>query len=393
MPRTYRSRRKKKSRRRLQVAGVIVVLTAVGAWWWLTPREAGEPESPTADQVVAQAEEPAAKAPARPSDFRLVADEELVTEDPNVAPTEPEAPADEVALVAPPDAADDAETGPPAELAVGSAVAPEPSPALEDPTAVRASHAARSGDDRIEAARKLYDAGQLVAARGRLNDLLARGLSDSEAREVRALLTKIADETIFGRKVYDNDPLTSTYAVQSGDYLITIGKKYKVPHEVLMKINNISDPRRIRVGQKLKVVRGPFNARIDKSDFRMDLYLGDVYVRSYRVGLGSENGTPEGTWQVEERLPNPTYYPPASAPDKRIIPPNDPQNPLGEHWISLKGLRGAALGREGYGIHGTIEPESIGQAVSLGCVRMHNEDVAFVYALLMPGQSVVTIEP
>ena len=56
-------------------------------------------------------------------------------------------------------------------------------------------------------------------------------------------------------------------------------------------------------------------------------------------------------------------------------------------------MEGEAVGHSGYGIHGTIEPESIGKAVSLGCIRMHNEDVAFVYKLMMPGKSTVTILP
>ena len=96
---------------------------------------------------------------------------------------------------------------------------------------------------------------------------------------------------------------------------------------------------------------------------------------------------------MKERLPNPTYYPPASAEVKRIIPPDDPTNPLGEHWIGLEGVDGDAVGRGGFGIHGTIEPESIGKAVSLGCIRMHNDDVEFLYGLMLPGRSKVTILP
>ena len=133
--------------------------------------------------------------------------------------------------------------------------------------------------------------------------------------------------------------------------------------------------------------------KIYKSKFRMDVYLQDLYIRSFRVALGSENGTPEGVWRVKNRLENPTYYPPASATDKRIIAPDDPNNPLGKRWIGLEGIEGACVGHEGFGIHGTIEPDSIGKAVSLGCVRMHNEDVALLYKLLQPGKSQVTILP
>ncbi|MGE3181530.1 MAG: L,D-transpeptidase, partial [Phycisphaerae bacterium] len=82
-----------------------------------------------------------------------------------------------------------------------------------------------------------------------------------------------------------------------------------------------------------------------------------------------------------------------SAENRRVIPGGDPDNPLGRRWLGLKGISGDALDQEGFGIHGTIDPSSIGQAKSLGCVRMHNDEVALVYDLLMPGKSKVTILP
>jgi lipoprotein-anchoring transpeptidase ErfK/SrfK len=88
--------------------------------------------------------------------------------------------------------------------------------------------------------------------------------------------------------------------------------------------------------------------------------------------------TPIGEFAVREKLENPTYY----GPDGMVLEPNDPQNPLGERWIDIG---------NSFGIHGTIEPESIGRSESAGCVRMRNEDVAEVYDLLTVG-STVTIQ-
>ena len=197
----------------------------------------------------------------------------------------------------------------------------------------------------------------------------------------------------FSTRRLPNDPLIGTYTIQSGDALVHIAKNFDVPYEILMRINRIRNARNIRGDQTIKIVNGPFHGRIYKSAFRMDVYLQDTFVRSFPVGIGLDDATPEGTWKVKNRLSNPTYYPSPSAEEKRIIPADDPKNPLGEHWIGLEGVEGAALGRFGYGIHGTIKPESIGKQASLGCVRMHNDDVAFLFGLLKPGKSTVTILP
>lgn len=234
---------------------------------------------------------------------------------------------------------------------------------------------------------------EAVATRDRLNERLARTSSDADARQLRQELSKLAQETIFDKKIFKDDRYAPEYRIASGDYLEKIGRQFDVPYEILMRVNKISSPKRIRAGQRIKALQGPFHAKIYKSRFRLDLYLQDLYVGSYQVGLGTDSGTPTGDWIVEERLSDPTYFPPESAENRRVIPGGDPDNPLGRRWLGLKGISGDALDQEGFGIHGTIDPSSIGQAKSLGCVRMHNDEVALVYDLLMPGKSKVTILP
>jgi LysM repeat protein len=265
---------------------------------------------------------------------------------------------------------------------------PETTPAANDDQSEQLS-----SNPRINASLQRYKAGQVIGARSELNRMLIISRDPAEQAELRRHLSKIADETIFSKTRRSDDPLIDTYTIESGDRLVNIGKQYNVPYEVIMLINGIKNASRIQEGQKLKVPRGPFNAKIDKSDFRLDVYLGDLYLRSFPVALGADQGTPEGKWIVKNRLSNPRYYPSASAEIKRTIAPDDPKNPLGEYWIGLEGVEGDAVGCVGYGIHGTIEPDSIGKAVSLGCIRMHNDDVEFLYKLMMPGQSTVTTLP
>jgi lipoprotein-anchoring transpeptidase ErfK/SrfK len=58
-----------------------------------------------------------------------------------------------------------------------------------------------------------------------------------------------------------------------------------------------------------------------------------------------------------------------------------PENPLG--------ARAMYLGSSLYRIHGSNEPETIGQAVSSGCIRMANEDVIDLYERVNVGATVI----
>lgn len=277
-----------------------------------------------------------------------------------------------------------------------SGARPEGSGAASDPSGDSA--AGRSGPAANEsaalaAARRQFESGQPLEARTALVALLKQSRSEAESAAIRDLLARIADVTLFSSRPVNGDALVEVYTVQSSDRLARVVKKYDVPYEIVLRINGIADAGRISVGQRLKIPRGPFHATITKSQYRLDLYLQDVFVRSYRVGLGRENGTPTGEWRVRDRIANPTYYPPESATDRRVIAADDPSNPLGEYWIALEGISGEAVGKRGFGIHGTIEPQSIGKSESMGCVRMLNDDVAWVFSALQPGKSTVTILP
>ena len=164
------------------------------------------------------------------------------------------------------------------------------------------------------------------------------------------------------------------HLVKAGDLLQNIAKDYGVSWEYLAKLNR-TDAKKIRPGQKLKVIRGPFSAVVDLSDMEMTLHSHGHFVHAFPIGTGKDNSTPIGTFKVQDKQRNPTYY----GPDG-VIEADDPQNPLGEYWLDLG---------DSYGIHGTIDESSIGQAKSHGCVRMKNQDVADVYDLLTIGSEVL----
>jgi LysM repeat protein len=388
------------------VAVVAVVGIGLGLWYWGTrgPAELEQNEAPAAPPTgLLTASEPLS--PMLPTDEAEAEDTDEL--DPEVAAADSpdsatDQPPDEILEPRPASAPALAqETTSVEPTSSGPTIAAEDKPQSATgglPTsAVAPQHESQdvSPGERatIAAARRRHESGQVIEARQELNALLRTDLSPAGQAEVRRLLTRLADETVFSKARLADDPLIETYAIQSGDVLINVGRRYDVPAGAIMRINGIKDARRIRAQQEIKVPRGPFNLRIYKSQFRMDVYLQDLYVRSFPVGVGANASTPEGVWRVKNRLPNPTFYPPPSADDKRIIAADDPKNPLGEHWIGLEYVEGNAVNTDKYGIHGTIEPESIGRNASLGCVRMHNQDVAFVFDLVQPGRSTVTILP
>jgi lipoprotein-anchoring transpeptidase ErfK/SrfK len=199
--------------------------------------------------------------------------------------------------------------------------------------------------------------------------------------QLRSVLQARIDTT--AKSIYfDPQPHYMTaYEVQPADQIRVFARNYNVPWEYLVRLNRIADPARIQAGDKLKVIKGPFSAVVNLSDFSLTVHAHGYYVRRYPVGIGKDGTTPIGSFHVVSKLTNPTYY----GPDA-VIGPDDPTNPLGERWIGLDDGNGQPTS---YGIHGTIEPSSIGLAASQGCVRLRNEDVAEVYDLLGVGSEVI----
>ena len=101
--------------------------------------------------------------------------------------------------------------------------------------------------------------------------------------------------------------------------------------------------------------------------------------------------TPTGDFSVATREENPTWDVPASilAEARRAgvahptrVPPG-PNNPLGAFWLGLSA--------GGIGIHGTLVPTSIYRFASHGCIRLHPEDIAWLFPRVDVGATVVVV--
>lgn len=316
---------------------------------------------------------------------------------------------------APPNPATENPTNPnaPAAPAPGSA----PQPAAGQPMAPGTTTGPASDNvvpsetrDLVEAANRAMAGNKPVEARTLLNQaLFDKRLPAEERRALRSQIATINDQLIFGTAVAAGDPLTDTYTIQAGDSLVTLTRKQGLPVDwrFIQRINKITRPEALRVGQKIKVVRAPFHAIVHKNEYRMDLYMGDppsagaptgpdgqdaswTYIRSFPVGLGESNGTPEGRFVVrpKSKLVNPRWVNPRTG---EVFEADNPKNPIGEHWLGLDGTDDATRKFTGYGVHGTIDPSSVGKQMSMGCVRMLSDDIAVIYEILTERISTVTI--
>jgi lipoprotein-anchoring transpeptidase ErfK/SrfK len=245
--------------------------------------------------------------------------------------------------------------------------------------------------------RAMIEANQLVEGRKLLNDALLSGkLSPADQQAAKELIGKANDVLVFSTRKIAGDPYVMSYTVQAGDRPGKIAAQHDVTWDFLGRINGISDSRRLRANAPIKVVRGPFHAIVSKSTYTLDLYLGSagepgsMFVKQFRIGHGKDNSTPTGSWMVtpQNKLKNPKWWGTADEPSREA---DDPKNPLGEYWIGLTGTGGDAEGKQGFGIHGTIEPETIGKQASHGCVRLLGPDIEKVYEMLVEGKSTVVI--
>jgi lipoprotein-anchoring transpeptidase ErfK/SrfK len=130
------------------------------------------------------------------------------------------------------------------------------------------------------------------------------------------------------------------------------------------------------------------------SDARFLYYVldGGKAIR-YGVTVGEEALAWSGVARVGRKEEWPSWTPTAEI-HKRIpgLPDHvnpGPQNPMGARALYLYEGNKDTL----YRIHGTNQPEYIGQAISSGCIRMTNEDVIDLYNRVKPGATVVVLAP
>jgi lipoprotein-anchoring transpeptidase ErfK/SrfK len=126
---------------------------------------------------------------------------------------------------------------------------------------------------------------------------------------------------------------------------------------------------------------------ISTAERRLYYVLAGGKAVRYAVGVGREGFQWAGTEKITNKQEWPDWRPPADMikrrPDLPRYMAGGPHNPLG--------ARALYLGGSIYRIHGSNEPDTIGQAVSSGCIRMLNADVVDLYERVKVGTQVVVL--
>jgi lipoprotein-anchoring transpeptidase ErfK/SrfK len=126
---------------------------------------------------------------------------------------------------------------------------------------------------------------------------------------------------------------------------------------------------------------------VSTKERRLYYVLGDGKAIEYGVGVGREGFTWSGVKTITAKRQWPDWRPPPQMLKRR---PDLPRHMTGGIDNPL-GARALYLGSSQYRIHGSNEPDTIGAAVSSGCIRMTNRDVMDLYGRVKVGAKVVVL--
>jgi lipoprotein-anchoring transpeptidase ErfK/SrfK len=231
-------------------------------------------------------------------------------------------------------------------------------------------------DDLYKQAQALAADGKMIEAKEAFEQIINEHSDYKNIEAVEQELYALNMKILFSNA---QTPKTVVHEVVVGDTLGKIARQYNVTMDMI-KSSNAMTSDVVRVGQRLRIWTGKFTVSVSKSQNVLLLKSDDDIFKVYSVSTGSNNSTPIGTFKVMNKIEDPVWYKETGA----VVPPESPENALGSRWIGLD--------IKGYGIHGTVQPDKIGQQVTAGCVRMRNADVEELYKILPYGTEVVIVD-
>lgn len=153
-------------------------------------------------------------------------------------------------------------------------------------------------------------------------------------------------------------------------------------------------PRFRRKQISFKTQEAPGTVIVDPYSKYLYFILGDGKAMRYGVGVGRQGFEWSGEAVIRRKAKWPRWTPPKDMVERDELAakwangmPGGPTNPLGARALYLFQGNVDTL----YRIHGTFVPQTIGTAVSSGCIRMINADVADLYERVQIGAKVVVV--
>ncbi|QDU93302.1 L,D-transpeptidase family protein [Lignipirellula cremea] len=204
----------------------------------------------------------------------------------------------------------------------------------------------------LSESRQLIDSGEFSEALARLTIYYhSPDLNKEEHNTLLEWLNLLATKVIYSQEHHLEEP----YITQPGDNLETIARLYDVPPLLLYNINRdvIGDPTTLAPQTTLKVVRGPFYARVNISRRKLTLFVQQHFAGEFDVEIGQGPSPRPGQYYVINKLPK-----------------NDARNPYGQWNLQISG--------DGMAIHGaspTAPPEN-------GCIGLTPSDAEDVQGIL-----------
>ena len=215
----------------------------------------------------------------------------------------------------------------------------------------------------------------MVKARDIYGIILNRYQNVNNILEVQEKLGRFNIEILFSPIITDKD---AVYEVEPGDTLSKIAKKFGTTVDLIKASNSLKSDT-IHANSKLKISRVTYKILIDKSQNLLTILSNGNIIKAYTVSTGENNSTPVGNFSIVNRIKDPPWY-----TKGKVIPSESPDNILGSRWLGLS--------KEGYGIHGTVDPESVGRQATEGCIRMLNSDVVELFTIIPIGTEVTIVD-
>ena len=252
-------------------------------------------------------------------------------------------------------------------------------PAGQQPVSVVASNiekASKEEENLFNLAAKYEQSGDLLNLRHSYQQIIEKFPSSTNIGKAQEGLENTNVRILFSPI---STPDSISYEIQKGDTLAKIAKKFSNTQDMIMKANGLRNPSIVPLGKKIKVHNEKFNIIVDKSQNILTLKSADKVIKTYHVSTGLNNSTPVGNFKIINKIVDPPWYTAGT-----VIQPDSPKNILGTRWLGLSA--------QGYGIHGTTEPQSIGKQVTSGCIRMKNIEVEELYQIVPEGTEVVIVD-